>query len=145
MKLPKPPNNPSHWKALLCLLLFVGAIAVGVFVIAWIPPMENAWLPSCPFLKVTGLYCPGCGSTRASHFLLKGEFLKSLRYHPFILPLLPMMGLLFYRFFYESITEKEWHLPGLRFFSLALLILLLVFWILRNIPLVFFDLLRPPY
>ncbi|WP_158011053.1 DUF2752 domain-containing protein [Hymenobacter lapidarius] len=29
--------------------------------------------PRCPFLLLTGLYCPGCGSQRAFHALLHGE------------------------------------------------------------------------
>lgn len=29
--------------------------------------------PRCPFLTLTGLYCPGCGSQRALHALLHGR------------------------------------------------------------------------
>ena len=29
--------------------------------------------PRCPFLLLTGLYCPGCGSQRALHALLHGQ------------------------------------------------------------------------
>ena len=31
-----------------------------------------------------GGYCPGCGGTRAIAFLLHGDFLHSLVYHPFV-------------------------------------------------------------
>ena len=34
--------------------------------------------------SLTGLYCPGCGGTRAVVFLLHGDFLHSLVYHPFV-------------------------------------------------------------
>ena len=37
------------------------------------------------FLLMTGLYCPGCGGTRALKAFLRGEFLTSFRYHPLIL------------------------------------------------------------
>lgn len=39
----------------------------------------------CPFHALTGLYCPGCGGTRAVWYLLHGHFLLSFRFHPLVL------------------------------------------------------------
>ena len=39
----------------------------------------------CGFRAVTGLPCPGCGGTRAFYYLFRGEFLKSLAYHPVVI------------------------------------------------------------
>lgn len=38
----------------------------------------------CFFTAVLGLYCPGCGGTRALSALLHGHFLKAIWYHPFV-------------------------------------------------------------
>lgn len=38
----------------------------------------------CLFRCVTGLYCPGCGGTRALGYLLHGHIGKSLWYHPLV-------------------------------------------------------------
>lgn len=39
----------------------------------------------CMFQKLTGLYCPGCGGTRAVKALLRGNILVSALYHPFVI------------------------------------------------------------
>lgn len=39
----------------------------------------------CMFHTITGLYCPGCGGTRAVKQLLHGNLLMSFQYHPLVL------------------------------------------------------------
>lgn len=39
----------------------------------------------CSFQAVTHLYCPGCGGTRATYYLLHGRFIKSFFMNPFVL------------------------------------------------------------
>lgn len=47
-------------------------------------PLNRILLP-CIFHKLTGLYCPGCGGTRAVYWLLKGNVAYSLHYHSIVL------------------------------------------------------------
>jgi hypothetical protein len=42
----------------------------------------------CPFRRITGVWCPGCGMTRAFGWLAHGDLHQSLRYHPLALLLL---------------------------------------------------------
>ena len=44
----------------------------------------NGQMP-CVFQELTGLYCPGCGGTRALKALMKGDVITSILYHPLIL------------------------------------------------------------
>lgn len=46
----------------------------------------RGFLPQAPcfFNTVLGIYCPGCGGTRALLALLHGHFLLAVWYHPFI-------------------------------------------------------------
>jgi hypothetical protein len=52
----------------------------------WVPP-EGARFIVCPFRRLTGLPCPGCGMTRAFAHLAKGQWSAALRDHP-LAPLL---------------------------------------------------------
>jgi hypothetical protein len=38
----------------------------------------------CSLYSIVGLYCPGCGGTRAVYYLLHGQFIKSFLYHPVV-------------------------------------------------------------
>ena len=41
-----------------------------------------------PVPAATGLWCPGCGLTHATHFLLRGDLTTALRYNLFVVPIL---------------------------------------------------------
>ncbi|WP_317192257.1 DUF2752 domain-containing protein [Hymenobacter ruricola] len=52
-------------------MLLLGALGLGAVYFV-LDPAQHPF-PRCPFLLLTGLYCPGCGSQRALHALLHGE------------------------------------------------------------------------
>ena len=69
------PTSPAR-VALTTLAgpLGVAALAVAaVGVVAVVDPNEAGHYPTCPFLALTGLWCPGCGSLRAVHALAHGD------------------------------------------------------------------------
>lgn len=47
--------------------------------------IPSKYLPPCFFHAVTGLSCPGCGSTRAVTALFNGHFIESLKFNPIII------------------------------------------------------------
>ena len=71
----------------LATLAGLGALALGVCLGK---PGAAAWLPACPFQKLTGLYCPGCGSTRMLYFLLHGHPLMALHENALTMVILPV-------------------------------------------------------
>lgn len=60
-------------------------IVAGMLFLNRIPISLLRKLPACTFRQVTGLFCPGCGGTRAVYYLAKGQLLQSFLYHPFVL------------------------------------------------------------
>lgn len=49
--------------------------------------------PRCPFNLLTGLYCPGCGSQRATHELLHGHVIQAAQLNLLAVLSLPLLAL----------------------------------------------------
>lgn len=61
----------------------------------------------CLLYAVTGLPCPACGSTRAAIWLLRGDLISSLWFHPLAV-LLPILGILWLRIRWFSASTPRW-------------------------------------
>ena len=129
-------------KYILILVLFI-VLALFYFTIN---PSLVTYLPNCPLYSTTGIYCPGCGSQRATHDLLHLDFMGVLQHN-----VLYLIGLLF--LFYHGIV-----LIANRFFGkpwrslfyhpktpIIVLVIIIIFWILRNLPFAPFNWLAPTY
>lgn len=112
----------------LSALIFVGAVvAVCLF-----QPGASSLLPPCPFYRLTGYYCPGCGSTRMLYHLVHGEPGLALRQNPLAFLCLPfvMVGLiqdlLPVRFLHTSRIPHRW--------LVAFAVLVVLYAVARNLP-----------
>jgi len=104
--------------------------ATVVVVLACADPSSSRWFPPCPFHALTGLDCPGCGSTRALHALLHGHVGAAINFNLLTLPGLAMVALGFGQQHSERL--RKWWLPLNR--PKVILVVVLAFWLLRNLP-----------
>ncbi|MBE6267712.1 MAG: DUF2752 domain-containing protein [Bacteroidales bacterium] len=89
------------WKILTISAL---AIVLTIYVIS--DPETNAWFPKCLFFNLTGLQCPSCGTQRALHSVLNGEFVKAFHYNPFLAFAIPYFsGIIYAKCFNGKIAE----------------------------------------
>lgn len=86
----------------------------------------------CVFNKITGLYCPGCGITRMTLSILKGDIYQAFRYNPIIFIDVPIIciSLIFEKCFKNIKYVKK--ITNVIF--IILLIITIIFGVLRNIP-----------
>jgi len=114
-------------KALICIAVVLAVVVYYVFDPSVTP------FPRCPFLTLTGLKCPGCGSQRAFHSLLHFDVLAALHYNFMAVVSVP---LLIYLFAVEMLRTKnvdlyaKSHTP---LFIKVLFLLIILWWVLRNI------------
>jgi len=102
----------------------------------------NGNLPKCFFHQVTGLFCPGCGVQRSFHALLHGHFLAAINYNLLFILLLPLILYFIFAFGWGKKYEASSFIYK-PVFSYTVLIVVLSFWLLRNIPFAPFSWLAP--
>jgi len=112
-------------------------ITIGVIILAIVyfifSPTQSFLFPKCPFLLITGLRCPGCGSQRAIHALLHLRLIEAIKYNALFVFSLPYILFLTY----AEIKRKSNHSLYLKANHIKLiylyLFLVLAWWGGRNI------------
>ncbi len=115
------------------LMLYFLGVAAGAILLLFFEPKTTRWLPQCIFYKLTNLHCPGCGNTRALYHLVHGNFLQSIRNNCLLIPAVIVLICLL---IFPKWAQK-------RYVNYGILIIVVGFFILRNIPLYPFTLLAP--
>lgn len=108
-------NNLAYGKQTLPLekQLYLWGLAAPFlsFIAIWLHQKLLAPLfpfEGCIWDKMLGIYCPGCGGTRAVLALLQGKLLLSLWYHPFVL----YAAVLYAGFMLSHTAAGFWNLYG---------------------------------
>ena len=131
-------QNPKYFWILLA------AGAAGLVLLRLFDPATSHLFPPCPLRALTGWYCPGCGSLRALHQLLLGNFRAAFALNPFAVISLPF--LLYGAVSYASYTLRGKYLPRVLVpapWIQTLAVALLMFTVARNLPVYPFVLLAP--
>lgn len=127
-------------------MLLTGAVvglAAAVALVHWLGARPPSWYPPCWFHRATGLHCPGCGSGRAVHALGQGDLVRALDQNVLTVAMVPVLAV------WAGVTARRmWRgapfsasLPG--GWAAGVLIAVVVFTLLRNLPWWPFVLLAP--
>jgi hypothetical protein len=116
------------------VIVLTGTMLAGLLYFRF-NPAGSPLFPKCPFLLLTGLKCPGCGSQRAIHALLHLDFRAAWSQNALLIASLPYLFLLIAaqvtRFFSPYATfPVRIQRPAVIWTYLAIVLL---FWVTRNV------------
>lgn len=109
------------------LLIFIPLVLVFIFLntdMALKYLIEGGY--SCSFRRMTGLYCPGCGGTRASIYLARLKFASSFRMNATV----PVSVLLYLYFMIRETLHRIFGIKGIKEKQVYILISIFVITVL---------------
>lgn len=118
-------------------LVAVGLLAASVALHVRDPHQQGSW-GFCPWLVLTGTYCPGCGGLRAVNDLTRGDVVGAASSNLLLVGSLPLLAWWWLRRMRDGWrggqggrrpAERTTYLVGA-----AVLALAVVFWVVRNLP-----------
>lgn len=116
------------------VVLLISFLITAVIIIFRYNPEEQYWFPKCMFYQLTGLQCPACGSQRAIHAFLHGNFAQAFKYNPFMIISIPYAVGIVFATTIETPFFTKMKTIFLHEVSVYTYVVLFVFWwILRNI------------
>ncbi|MFH0794385.1 MAG: DUF2752 domain-containing protein [bacterium] len=134
-------TRTRHWLPVLILSILA---LIGIVVVYRYDPAHARFFPPCLFHRLTGLYCPGCGSTRALHQLLHGRPLQAMSLNPLMILCLPFLGFSLLSELVREMRGRPLPTPTLSAQGICgLLSVILLYGVLRNLPFYPFTLLAP--
>ncbi|MEM9588055.1 MAG: DUF2752 domain-containing protein [Planctomycetota bacterium] len=125
------------------MLLVAGALALstlGFVVLRRFEPTADSLYPKCLFYQWTGLHCPGCGATRALRALSLGDVRLAIRTNPMLIIGGPIIALLVW---IQKRRERRGLIASPRL-AWCLFVVLMTYFILRNVPTPATGWLAPP-
>ena len=123
-------SNRRVVAALTWLTIAAGGIYLYIF-----EPGKSGYFPFCPFRALTGLNCPGCGTTRSLHQFLHGNLTDAFKLNPLLVIAIPFLFWALARYTNSAITGGPPRSANLRpQYVWPVVGLVICFWIFRNTP-----------
>ncbi|WP_162618507.1 DUF2752 domain-containing protein [Pedobacter yulinensis] len=119
---------------------YLPGILTGLAILAVVyyryDPGRYIYFPKCPFHSLTGLDCPGCGSQRAIHALLHGRVAQAADHNLLLVMSLPFLAVHYYHKTRAAVSRHAyaWGLIGHPATAKVIFVVVVLFWVLRNVP-----------
>ena len=112
----------------------LAASVVAVVFVGSVSPFVPGSYPTCPFLALTGLQCPGCGSLRALHELAHGNVAAAIGLNLVAAAVAPLLAYWWLRWVRRSWVGAVRPPPAHPLAGWILLASIMMFAVARNLP-----------
>ncbi|WP_345950555.1 DUF2752 domain-containing protein [Mucilaginibacter sp. PAMB04274] len=120
--------------------LYFALTALAVVFLLWLyynyNPAKYSFFLQCPFHKLTGLDCPGCGSQRAVFCLLHGDVKGAIHQNLLLVASLPFLAIQAGYRTKSWLTKKDhkWALLYHKVTPVVVGVITVAYFIIRNLP-----------
>lgn len=131
----RPPLETSGGgRRALAPLGVAAAAAAVVTTIGLLDPNVAGHYPTCPWLALTGTYCPGCGSLRAIHALAHGDPATAMARNPLAVMAIGWLVVWFLVWARRTVTGRVRTRMAPAWVLYGILGVIVAYWVARNIP-----------
>lgn len=132
---PVVDGRPRHRRVAPPLLLAGGLVAVSVALHLRDPHQSGSW-GYCPWLLLTGTYCPGCGGLRAVNDLTHGDIVAAASSNLALVSALPAFAMMWARSLRQrwSGVPRSWPAGVVAANATLAAVALVAFGVVRNLP-----------
>lgn len=127
---------PSRRERLTAPVLLAGAVLGASVVLHLRDPHESGSYGFCPWLVLTGTYCPGCGGLRAVNELTRGDLAAAASSNLLLVGSVPLALVLWVAWFRDRWRGVARRVDQRRAVLAATVlgVVVLAFWVVRNLP-----------
>lgn len=129
-----PSVDRTSWKRYAPPSVVALTTGLSMFIIAMVDPNQPGNYPPCPFLALTGFYCPGCGSTRALHALGHGDVAGAAGYNPLTGAAVPVLVWIWVRWLRRTYNGTPRNHPAPAILLWGFVAIVVAFGLIRNLP-----------
>jgi hypothetical protein len=117
-------------------VVLAGAVLAASVALHLRDPHQDGSYLFCPWLVLTGTYCPGCGGLRAVNDLTRADLSAALSSNLLFVGSVPLLVLMWGRWFTDRWRGVQRVVDARRgtLWACAFAGVAVVFWVLRNLP-----------
>lgn len=127
---------PSRWQRVRPSFVLAGIVVALSVALHFRDPHESGSWGFCPWLVLTGTYCPGCGGLRAVNDLTRGDLRAAASSNLVFVSVIPLVAWLWVRSVSQRWRGVREPLPrgAVAVTATVGVALVVVFWVARNLP-----------
>jgi len=131
---PGPTGHPGRWARVRPPVLLAGLVLGASVALHLRDPHRSGSWGFCPWLVLTGTYCPGCGGLRAVNDLTRGDLRAAASSNLLFVGSIPLVLLLWTRWLRDAWTGRQRTTAPRRiaYGAVVLAVVAVAFTVLRN-------------